>query len=349
MSRAPWLRRRDVVLLSVVVVLFLFGGLAWWVWTQEFEERRAEVLAGLPPFPSAPDAGLARRQAPARPRVEAPPLPVEARSHLEAFVLAPTGNLAVVQVNALVNTPFYARLEACLRQEFEGLADAGVLFGGLDVKRDVDRVALVPGGVAVSGSFAPDFAARLAQQWPGAVPASYRDVQIYAGGDGCVAQVGSLLLLGSSHDGCAALIDRALAPVPQSTSADPLESDLYTRTDLSALRAAAAQEPAGSPLSEVTEGLEQVTLRANVWDQVALSIDATPKGGGKDGLSQLARLSELALQAGQTQMADDPAWSALLDQSKVNTAKGHLLLDVALPAEALFDRLQLPCGRPDAG
>jgi hypothetical protein len=335
-------RRRDG--LAVLIALGLLG-LAAFFWlrtSDDVELQRATVLAGLPPFPSTPDAGVRVRPATATtptPVASAPP-----SDKLAAFALAPTENLAVIQVNALANSPFFARVKACLQL---GALDGGAeVFPGVDLERDVDRVAMVPGGYAMSGALPADLAQRMAQQWPDAKRSTYRDVDIHEGKDGCVAQVSGLLLSGEPGR-CQALVDRALQPTPPQAARDALESDVYTHTDLSALRSAVGE--LGPGLAPVVNGLDGITLRANVWDQVALSIDATPRADSKRQLETFASLARLSVEASQSQLADDPKWSALLDQANVRTAGGHLQVDLALPADALFDRLQLPCRGADAG
>jgi hypothetical protein len=341
-------RRRDAAALGAAALLLLLAGLVWSTWTGFREERRAEVLAGLPHFPSQ-GPGLARRE-PAGVRPAPVAVPAESRDRLAAFALAPAPNLAVIQVNALLNTPLFARLLACLPPGLEeALADAGEL--GLDLRRDVDRVALIPGGLAMSGAFGErDLARRLSRDWRGVSAGRYRGADVYSSPEnGCVAQSGTLLLMGTAG-GCEALVDRALDSPAPGASAEALESDLYGRTDLQALRAGAAAEVGERDLVRpVLDSLSQLTVRANVWDEVALSIDGTPAATGSGRLEALASLARLSVQTGQAQLSDDPEWSTLLEQARVAVKDGHLQLDLAIPADSLFERLQLPCPGRDGG
>jgi hypothetical protein len=345
-KRKRW--HSDLRLLGVALVLLLLAGAGWWSSKATAREERAEALAGLPPFPSQ---HLAHERpaaaAPAQPQAALAPKPA-ARDRLAAFATAPAANLAVIQVNALIHTPLFAKLKACLPEMFSQLADAGGL--GLNLERDVDRVALIPGGIAVSGTFDPHLAERLAAGSGASGKARYRDAELYATpGDGCFAQLGSLVFIGAAG-GCEALVDRALDTPESPQSSEVLESDLYTRTDLAALRNGAAQDSsADGQLAPILQGLGGLTLKANVWDDVALSLDGTPKAGEKSHLEELAALARFSVEAGKLSSSEDPAWTALLEKATVDVRGGHLQIDLALPAEALFERLQLPCVGRDGG
>jgi len=345
-KRNRW--RSDLRLLGLALVLVLLAGAGWWSSKATAREERAAVLARLPPFPSEHLAHERPTSAPpAQPQAAPAPKP-KATDRLAAFATAPTANLAVIQVNALLHTPLYAKLKACLPEQFSQLADAGGL--GLNLERDVDRVALIPGGIAVSGTFDPHLAERLAAGSGGSGKGRYRDAELYSTpSDGCFAQLGSLVFLGAAG-GCEALVDRALDTPESPQSSEVLESDLYTRTDLASLRDGLAQDSSDDrQIAPILRGLGGLTLKANVWDDVALSLDGTPRAGEKSHLEDLAAMARFSVEAGKLSAAEDPAWSALLEKANVGVRGGHLQLDLALPAEALFERLQLPCVGRDGG
>jgi hypothetical protein len=219
----------------------------------------------------------------------------------------------------------------------------------VNLERDVDRVALIPGGTAVSGTFDPHLAEQLAGR--AAVKARYRDAELYSTpNDGCFAQLGSLLLIGQAG-GCEGLVDRALDTPDSPQSREVLESDLYTRTDLAALRDGVAQASTGggASIAPILQGLGGLTLKANVWDDVAVSLDGTPRAGEKGHLEDLAALARFSVEASKLSASEDAAWTALLEKATVDVRGGHLQIDLALPAEALFERLQLPCAGRDGG
>lgn len=342
-------RRRDLTMLLAALVLVLLGAAGWWLWNAQAREARAEVLARVPPFPSQQSGPQGHRRVAVSldASVAAPSGPRPVNDKLAAFATAPSENLAVVQVNALVNTPLFAKLKACLPAEFSALRDAGEL--GFDFEKDVDRVAMVPGGIAVSGHFDEHLAARLAKG-PSPIHSSYRDADIYSPTDqGCVAQLGSLLLMGEAG-GCERLVDRALDTQPNAQTSEALESDLYARTNLQALRDGLAKDTTNQSVTPILDGLGGLTLRANVWDDVALSLDGTARPNqGTGQLESLAAMARLSVEAGKLELAEDPAWSALLDQAKVDVRGGHLQIDLALPANELFEHFNLPCVGRDAG
>ena len=357
-------RGRDALTLGVALLLLLAAAAGWWLWNERARARRDVVLAGVPEFPSPGQQVLRRRQplarAPAPPpllRADAGPAPQPqgrpVRDRLNAFALAPSPSVAVIQVNALFNTPLFARFKECAPDGFRQLEDAaGGL--GLDLERDIDRVAMVPGGVAVSGFFegkplAEGLAKSRGQE---ATSHSYRDQTLWTSPKGaCIAQLGTLLVMGPAQ-GCEALVDRALDSTDNPEASQELYGDLYARTDLAGLndRIAGRLDQGERDLyGGLLQSLDGLTLRANVWDQVAVTVDGEPKEKGKS--DELARMARGAIALARTQIGDDNVeLQTLANLASVKSEGGKLKLDLALPADDLFDRLHLPCpGRADAG
>ena len=360
----PRERNRDAITLGVALLLLIAAGAGFWLWNERARERRDAVLAGVPEFP-APGQQLVRRRQPltnAAPppiaRPDAGPAPERPagrpqKDRLNAFALAPSKSVAVIQVNALFNTPLFARFKECAPEGFRQLEEAaGGL--GLDLEHDIDRVAMVPGGVAVSGFFegkplAEGLAKARGQE---ATPHAYRDQTLWTSAKGaCIAQLGTLLVMGPAS-GCEALVDRALDSTDNPDAAQELYGDLYARTDLDGLR-----DRLGGGLDQgekdlyggLVQSLDGLTLRANVWDQVAVTVDGDPKEKGKS--DELARMARGAIALAKTQIGDDNVeLQTLADLASVKSEGGKLKLELALPADDLFDRLHLPCpGRADAG
>ena len=338
------MKRRDLRLLVLALVLLAIPvAYVWWN-ARAVQERRDKTIAGVPQFP-APHQAPRRKPFPvAAPRpaeVPRPPPPVAGKHDpMASFVLAPSSGAALVQVNALFNTPLFERLRQCLPAQFSALDQLGRKLG-VDLAYDVDRVALTPGGVAMSGFFEGKPVAE-SMMGPGASSESYRDGVIFANRGRCAAQLGNLVVT-SDSGGCRALIDRALAPTP-ADAADQLYGDIFARSDLAPFRAADAPPEVRALL----DGLDGLTLRANVWDSVALSVEGTPRAGhdARD-LLQMAR-GAVALAKGQLD-EDQVELQTLAEFAKVSTESGKLELNLALPAQDLFERMHLPCPGRDGG
>jgi hypothetical protein len=357
-------RRRRAELRAILFALLLLAVAsgAWWLWNGRARALREEAIEGLPDFPAK---GVVARRRPARSKAQAAPsqlrpsstppappasLPARpARDGLALFAQAQGANVAVVQLNAILNTPLFARFEACLPDGLKKLREAAQSLG-LDLDRDLDRVAISSAGVALSGFFGDQPLAErlLGDQLEQAGRTTYRDARLFVQPGGtCLAQRGALLLFGPTG-GCERLVDQSIDPAPEGAPEpdDELYGDLYLRTDLRSLRDPKDQEARGDPelLTQLVDGLGGLTLRANVWDEVALTIDA-PFRSGSD-VAALSSLARLGLEAGRTELAEDPVWQALLARSSVSTANRQLHVELALPTEQLFSRLQLPCPAP---
>jgi hypothetical protein len=334
-------KRRDLRLLGAAALLLL-GSAAWLLWSSRSETRRREaVLAGVPKFP-VPGQPPRRRPLSVTHAASSPlpPPPAPARHDSIASFALQSGGGAVVQVNALFNTPLFDRLRQCLPGDFAALDSAGKELG-LDVSRDVDRIALASGGVAVSGFFAEK---PIARTIAGGDPREeYLGAAIFhRPGGRCVAQMGNLLLFGESDD-CRGLVDRALAPTP-ADAADQLYGDLFLRSDLAPYRSADAPPE----IRALADGLESVTLRANVWDSVALTVEGTPQPGRS--LQDLAQMAQGAIAVVKSQLDEDQVeLRTLSDLANVAVKGGRLELELALPADDLFDRLHFPCPGRDGG
>jgi len=335
-------RRRDLPLLLAALALIALSVVYTLYNSRGVEQRREAALAGVPQFP-APHQVPRRKPSPVVPMprpppVAAVPVPAKQQDPLTSFVLAQGSGAALIQVNALFNTPLMDRLRECLPEQFRAL-DTGGKRLGIDFTTDVDRVALAPDGVAMSGFFAGKPVAEMLGGGPGSSSEDYRGATIYDRNGRCVGQLGNLVVQGSD---CRSLIDRALAPAPDG-AADALYGDVYLRTDLSGFRT----DDTPPQVRALVEGLDGLTLRANVWDSVALSLEGDP-GGGRSP-KELAQMAKGALALVKSQLGeDDVELQALADLAKVS-AGDKLQLDLALPAKDLFERFRLPCPGRDAG
>lgn len=333
---------RDRTLILAALVLFALPLVFWLGSSSGTRERREAALAGVPEFPAKGQPPVRRRPPP--PRAPAPPalLPASASAlepkgdRLNAFLLAPAPSAAVISVNALLNTPLFERIKACIPQEFAQLQESAKALG-LDAERDIDRIALVPGGAAVSGFFEGKQVG--AAMLPGAERRDYRGQTQLIGAGRCVVQMGNLLLLGPAT-GCDDLVDRALSPPPSQEAAGEVYGDLFMRADLTQLRSTASTEP--DALRSLLDSLDGVTVRANVWDSVALSLEGAPHG--RQDARELAQLARGAISLVESQLGDDEVeLRALADLAQVSARGDKLEMNLAVPAKDLLERLHLPC------
>ncbi|MCA1825553.1 MAG: hypothetical protein ABR567_11175 [Myxococcales bacterium] len=340
--------KRDRRLLIAALILLAIP-LAWlWFSSRDAEKRREITLKGVPDFP-APHQQPRRRPfpvsapapAPVRPAPKKPP----AANHdpMASFVLQPGAGAGLIQVNALFNTPLFDRLRQCLPEQFKGLDNLGRALGGVDLTRDLDRIGVAPEGVAMSGFFEGKPVAE-SMIGKGASTDEYRGATIFtqAGRKSCAAQLGNLVVSSQQGD-CRALIDRALAPTPADAS-DQLYGDVFLRSDLAGFR----NDQMPAEVRALVNNLDGVTVRANVWDSVALTIEGQPRIGRNP--DDIARMAQAAVSVLKSQLGeDDVELQTLADMSKVSTASGKLEVNLALPAQDLFDRFKFPCEGRDGG
>jgi hypothetical protein len=160
-----------------------------------------------------------------------------------------------------------------------------------------------------------------------------------------VAQDGNLLLFGP-RDNIEKLVDRALDTSASKVDPQDIYGDLFVRSDLSSIKERSASGSGGTQtrdaMDAILEGLSGVTLRANVWDSVALSVEGKPKDGQR--VSDLARMARGAISLAQEQVdPNDVELATLAELAKVTQSKDALNIDLAVPAADLFDKLHLPC------
>jgi hypothetical protein len=335
-------KRRDFRLLALAVVLLAIPAL-WLAWSSRaVRERREATLAGVPQFP-APGQQPRPKPFPVTRPAAPPPPPSAAKPPSDpmlSFVLQPANGVGLVQVNALFNTPFFERLRQCLPNDFRSLEENGREIG-IDFSRDVDRVAMAPGGMAISGFFeGKPVAQKMAR--PGSAEDHYRGATLFSLGSHCTAQMGNLVIV-SNTDECRELIDRALMPVPADAQ-QQVYGEIFLKSDLAPLRT----EETAPQIRALLDELDGVTLRANVWDSMAVTLEGRPRPGRN--VRDLAQIARGAMTFLRGQLDEDQIeLQALADLAKVSPESGQLEIELALPASDLFDRLHFPCPGRDGG
>ena len=263
---------------------------------------------------------------------------------ITSLVLKPGPYVALVQVNALLNTPLFARIKDCAPEDWQRMTEAMAQLG-IDVERDVDRLAVTGDGMALSGFFADKpIAQNIASMFSSVEENNHRGQTLWLSRNEGVAQVGNLLVIGPRNS-ITRLLDRALDPAPESADPDDLYGDVFVRTDLTGLY---GPDSAGSggpdAMRAVLERLSGLTVRANVWDMVALSLEGTPRAG--QNVVDLARMARGAISLFREQLdPSDVQLATLASLAKVDSTSDGLRIELALPVNDLFDKLKFPCPR----
>ena len=211
---------------------------------------------------------------------------------------------------------------------------------GVDLERDVDRLAVSADGMAMSGFFEGKPIARtIAGYWPDAEERPYRGQSIWISRHAGIAQVGNVVVAGTA-DSMERLVDRALDPPPQGADPNDVYGDVFMRSDLTDLRRSAGGS--SDPVQAMLDGLSGVTVRANVWDMVALSIEGKPQAGRS--VADLAAMARGAISLAREQL--DPSeveLATLAELAKVTGSGEAVNIDLALPMNDIFDKLHFPC------
>ncbi|HEY6911264.1 MAG TPA: hypothetical protein VI356_17940 [Myxococcales bacterium] len=339
-------RRRDFRLLAAAALLLVAAAAYLALSNRRAEQRREAVLERVPEFPAPNQPAAHRRPARDSPRPRPPPpkppAPAPRQDPILSFALGSgSGNVGLVHVNALLNTPLFDRLRQCMPQDFAGMDNVGRELG-FDFSRDVDRIAFVPGGMAMSGFFEGKPVAQ-SMAGPEARRDDYRGAAVYTRpGAECIAQLPNLVITAQDGD-CRALVDRALAPTPPAADED-VYGDVFLRTDLEPFR----NGQTSGQMRALLDGLSGLTVRANVWDSVALTLSGTPQAG-RD-VRDLAQMARGAIALVKNQLDDDAVeYRALADLASVGDNPDKLEINLALPAQDLFDKLHFPCPGRDGG
>ncbi len=292
------------------------------------EYQRMARRAVLPPPPRSPD----ERGEPPRKR---DPL-------LSALPPDPSRGVVVFEANALRHSRLGELFLGCLgegdRSAIEDLKRVGI-----DPLKDVDRVAVMPDGVAVSGFFDKvrwdqvfEGAARTGRGGEGVVyrwPAPPE-------GDGMAAAVwrNQLLVLGEDPAAVEAALDRVegRAPARPPIAEEATYGEMYGVLSGRALRELVPEVGGSDDLARrLAQVAGRVELHADAMNDVAVT--AKVSGDDRAALDDLARAlgAALALARLKAQADGDRTLGELLEHARV--ARGHegFSLELALPAEVL--------------
>ncbi len=292
------------------------------------EYQRMEQRAILPPPPRPPGG-------PGEPPRKRDPL-------LSALPPDASKGVVVFEANALRHSRLGELFLGCLdeggRTAIEGLRRIGV-----DPLKDIDRVAVMPDGVAVSGFFDR---VRWDQVFEGAAGASRGGEGIvyrWPGppeGDGMAAAVwrNQLLLMGKDPAAVETALDRVegRASVRPPLAEEASYGEVYGVLPGKVLEDLVPSEDGSGELARrLAEVARRVELHADAMNDVSLT--AKVSGDDRAALEDLAKAlgAALALGRAKAQASGDRTLVELLEHARVARGEEGFSLELALPAETL--------------
>jgi hypothetical protein len=356
------LRRRNLWLIAAAALLVAAG----WLLTHEPDpEQAAPERIWFPTYARHEDLERARRR-------ELPAQVFDSGKQRPAGdplirALKKGGTAVVVEANALRNSPIGELLLDCFRAGKQNPLETLKRDYGLDVTKDVDRIALTDDGLVVSGSFGD----AAWNEMLGPLPKSYGDeglvypdVKIPDGAlpDGgpaestqTIARWGdNHLVITDSREAAETLIDRLEgrgATEPAVTS-DQTFGEIYGAVQVPDL--AFLLPPERAQLADQLRSLsKEARIHVDATGDVAMVLEL--EGSDPAQLNDLAKAiaSSLALWRTQALATGDQRAAQLLDFASVAPdretagADHHITLKLALPMA--FLEKQLAWCRPDAG
>ncbi len=300
------------------------------------EYQRMERRATLPPPPRAPDAA----GEPARKR---DPL-------LSALPPGAPKGVVVFEANALRHSRLGELFLGCLGEgERSAIEDLRRI--GIDPLKDVDRVAVMPDGVAVSGFFDKVRWDQVFERAAGSSRVGEATVFRWAvppEGDGMAAAVwrNQLLVMGEDRAAVEAALDRvegrapSRPPIAEEASYGEVYGVLPGRVLAELVRTGGGSGDLARRLALLASRIE---LHADAMNDVAVT--AKVSGDDRTALEDLAKAlgAALALARVEAQGSGDRTLGELLEHARVVRGGEGFSLELALPAETL-ERWFAGCG-----
>lgn len=299
------------------------------------------------------EARQERRRASASPSSAPPATPPSTKSRdrlMRALSSPGKDGAVVVEVNALRHSPLVEGLLSCrAAQHGDEVAGLELLKDelGIDLTQDVDRVALDPEVLAVSGFFE-----KLTLPPEAGDGEGYGDdARIFAmkGGQGkpsYLAKVGSdLVMTSTSVDELKAAIDRAegRADAPATFPDGTIGGEVYGVVGPALVRSIAAMGGNNEQLDGVVDMLTTSKVRMAVDDDAAISLDIGTKSPS-DG-AELAKALGGAVALARTRAAAEgqAELAAMLEQARVvPNDDGSIAFDLAVPGDELLKLMGCP-------
>lgn len=358
-------RRRVVWLL---VALLLFGAAAW---LMSRSDREEQVEAAKVEFPRHQTSEEYERMTKRRtlPVVVAPPAPVGGPEQpakderpppprdpvLAALPRQPGKTVLVVEANALTQSPVGQLLIACARREGRGEDPFEVAKRklGVDMLKDLDRVAVSSKGMLVTGQFGQ---AKWDELSEGARSESYGDKgtvwESLGGSDKEDATAlgrwgDGMMIVGDSAQDVKDTIDRLEG---RDTTGQPILNESATYGEAyGVLGTDLLQEILGREQPELAKRVEEAVQRAELHVSAMgdVGVVAQLDGQDREKVQDLAKSlgAALSLARLKAQAEGETALAELLDLAKVSPQGDSFNLELALP-QAFVEKKLAFCKEP---
>jgi len=252
----------------------------------------------------------------------------------------PSKPVVVFEANALRHSRLGELFLSCLGEgEQKAIGDLGRM--GIDPLKDVDRVAVTPDGLAVSGFFDK---VRWGEVFEGLAGERHGEAVLYAPEDSrqdpfaAAVWRNQLLLLGRDREALRAAVDRVEGRAPGSPPIPDgaTYGEVYGVLPGEALRALV---PPGAGSGDLARRLAEVASRVELHADAMNDVAVTARVGGDDraGLEDLARAlgAALAVARVEARASGERELAELLDHARVARGGEGFSLELALPAETL--------------
>lgn len=340
-------KQRLFLLAGTALCLAAAGWLARWSEAPETDIEKS--VAGRPTqeravvFPrDRPKKKSVRRPAPTslRPTTQQATHTPEV-SAIERAVYATGNDEAVfVEFSAIRNSSFVEKLIDCQSHALAAEWEESVEQLGYDWRKDIDRLAISPHAVAMSGFFEN---AKVPEAF--GVGESYGDgARIYrpdpASPVRYVVANENLVAMAKNESDAKTLIDRVEGRVPVTPTSYPqvAEHEVYGQISASMLASLLDQD---QPLAnDLTDLIENISVRMEVDDYLSLSLDVQSKDAEKAADLAKSVGGLLALARREAELAGDAELASLLEAAQVLPGDaGKFGVDLAVPESWMLERM----------
>jgi hypothetical protein len=262
-------------------------------------------------------------------------------SPIERAVFSSAKQEAVfVEFSAIRNSSFVEKLLNCQGNEFASQWEKSVQALGYDWQRDIDRLAISPDAMVMSGFFQN-----------AKIPEGFGDEIAYGNGAKIyqpdptspmryVVVDENLLAMTKDIEAAEQLVDRVegRSPIVPTTYPHMMENEVYGQISASMISMLLAND---APLSsDIAELVDKISLRMEVDDHLSVSLDVESKDAKKSVDLAKSVGGLLALARREAALAGDDELASLLEMAQVLPgADGKFGVDFAVPETWALNRM----------